>query len=204
MALLPAINQRVILASASPRRRQLFRLILDEFEIMESDIDESFLPDETPVEIVRRLANAKAARIAAKIPQGIVVAADSLVVLNQHILGKPVNNEDAADMLRLLSGATHQVFTGFSMIQQPGLRQITDFVATTVRFRDLAEWEIQRYLQVGEPLDKAGAYGIQNEAALFIREISGCYYNVMGLPVSAVFQALLKLAQPDGSLLNGG
>lgn len=198
MALLPALDQRVILASASPRRRQLFRLILDEFEIMESDIDESFAPDETPVEIVRRLANAKAARIAAKIPQGIVVGADSLVVFEHHILGKPVDNDEAASMLRLLSGADHQVFTGFSIVQQPGQRQITDFVATTVRFRHLAEWEIQRYLQVGEPLDKAGAYGIQNEAALFIREIAGCYYNVMGLPVSAVFQALLRLVQPNG------
>jgi septum formation protein len=198
MALLTAIDQRIILASASPRRRQLFRLITENFEIMESDIDESFAPEETPPEIVRRLAYSKAARIAEKISRGIVVGADSLVVLNQHILGKPANAAEAAGMLRLLSGAAHQVFTGFSIIQQPENKTVTNFAATTVKFRNLAEWEIQRYLQVGEPLDKAGAYGIQNEAALFIEEIFGCYYNVMGLPVSAVFQALLQFIQPNG------
>lgn len=193
MALLDALEQRLILASASPRRQQLFRLIVENFEIMESQINEDLNPGEPPEKAVKRLAFEKAAEVVHKIPQGIVIGADSLVVLQQHILGKPPDLDQAAQMLRTLSGATHQVFTGFSIIQKPEGRKITDFVATTVKFRKLAEWEIQRYLRVGETLDKAGAYGIQNEAALFIQEISGCYYNVMGLPVSAVFQALMPL-----------
>lgn len=193
MALLGTPRRRFILASASPRRQQLLSLIFDNFEIVESQIDENISADIAPASIVKELAYAKARQVAGNVAEGIILGADSVVVLDGQILGKPRNLSEAERMLQQLSGKTHEVYTGFAIIEKPGSWQVNEAVGTTVRFRPLEAWEIRRYLEVGQPLDKAGAYGIQNEAALFVESISGCYYNVMGLPVSAIFQALRPL-----------
>jgi len=197
MAFLNNLNRRIVLASASPRRQQLFRLIFDAFEIFESNIPEQFSVSDEPVDIVRKLAYQKAEQVARSIKDGLIVGADSVVVWRKQILGKPADYTEAARMLRMLGGHSHFVYTGFAIIEKPAATVVVDCVATKVKFKKLSEWEIQRYLEIGQPLDKAGAYGIQNEAALFIEAISGCYYNVMGLPVNAVYEAILSLLQPE-------
>lgn len=192
MALLKNPRRPIILASASPRRKHLFQLIFNQFEIRESKIDEQFLADDAPETVVRKLAFEKARDVAQSIENGLIIGADSVVVVDDQILGKPRDNAEARQMLGLLSDKSHQVYTGFAILEKPGARAVVDHVVTTVKFKKLMDWEITRYIEIGEPLDKAGAYGIQNEAALFIEEIDGCYYNVMGLPVNAVYEALLR------------
>ena len=121
----------------------------------------------------------------------MIIGADSIVVLEQQILGKPQNMAEAREMLKSLSGQVHAVYTGFAVIDQCSGQHTVDYAKTRVTFRSIADWEIERYLIAGHPLDKAGGYGIQDEAALFVTGIDGCYYNVMGLPVQALFQALI-------------
>ena len=190
MALLMNPGVRFVLASASPRRKQLFSLICENFDIKTSDIDEHIPPKTKPETAVRDLALQKAAAVSSLTSDSLIIGADSIVVLNQHILGKPRNLTEAGDMLRELSGQVHAVYTGFAVLDQSSGRKVVNFEKTTVTFRPIENWEIERYLTAAQPLDKAGAYGIQDEAALFVTGINGCYYNVMGLPVQALFQAL--------------
>jgi len=185
---------RLILASASPRRRELLTQAGYAFTVKAADIDESLRSDESPAEYVRRLAEEKALAVLAKHPAAdslIVLGADTTVVLDNAILGKPADAADAKHMLRRLSGHTHQVLTGIAAATRFG---VTSAVETTdVTFAEIPDAELDAYCATPEPLDKAGAYGIQGYAARWIPSIDGCYFNVMGLPIARTV-ALLSAA----------
>ena len=182
---------QIILASASPRRRELMGLYGVPFTIRAADIDETMDPGKPPFDEVARVSRCKALAVSRE-PEDVVVAADTIVVCQGEVLGKPRDKEDAARMLRLLSGSTHQVMTGCTVLQ--GSRAETFTQVTQLHFRPLSEKEIHRYIATGEPMDKAGAYGIQGGAALFCERIVGDYYNVMGLPLCRLGQVLRKIA----------
>jgi septum formation protein len=179
---------RLILASASPRRRALLRRAGIPFRVRSVQVDESIRPDESPRRHVLRLAREKAA--AARRPGEHVLAADTVVVINRSILGKPRHARDAARMLRRLSGRMHRVLTGICLLTPDGSR--SEVVQTRVWFRRLTRAEIAAYIASGEPFDKAGAYAIQGLASKFVERIDGCYFNVVGLPVSRVYAMLSR------------
>lgn len=185
----------LILASQSPRRQELLRLIAPEFEIFAADVDEYIESGTSPDEAVMGLALKKARTVADLRPDDTVIGADTVVVLDRKILGKPRDNADAAGMLRMLASNTHTVYTGVCIIQN-GI-ETAFFEATDVTFTDMTEKEIAAYVETGEPLDKAGAYGIQGAAAPFISGIRGDFYNVMGLPVSTLYRRLQAIRQPE-------
>ena len=174
---------KIILASQSPRRKELLeRMGIQDFETISPNVDESAFHGLPPEELVRRLSAEKAAAVAGKVGEdAIVIAADTVVALEGAVLGKPADELDAFKMLSALSGVRHQVYTGVTVCrggEKQTAREVTD-----VTFRELSEREIEDYISTGEPMDKAGAYGIQGYGALLIQGISGDYYNVMGLPV---------------------
>ncbi len=183
----------LILASASPRRQELLQLITTEFEIHTKDTDESLPEGIAPVDAVQQLALRKALAVAQDFPHDIVIGADTVVAVDNRLLGKPKDAQDAAAMLQLLSGRRHFVYTGVALIYPAG--QQVFYQQTGVDFTILSPEEIARYVKTGEPMDKAGAYGIQGLGALLIEGIQGDYYNVMGLPVSALNKALGTLKQ---------
>ncbi|MBN1465169.1 septum formation inhibitor Maf [candidate division KSB1 bacterium] len=185
-------SQKLILASQSPRRAQLLRLVGFEFDIMPSSIDESEIVDSDPACHVRALSLAKAMSVGARVAKGIIVGSDTVVILDDEILGKPRDEVEAKDMLHRLAGRTHQVYTGFTLLEKPTNRQISDYDMTRVHFRDLADWEIDRYVATQNPMDKAGAYGIQDQSAVFADRIEGCFYNVVGFPLSKFYTAMIK------------
>lgn len=174
---------RVVLASGSPRRQELLRTLGLKFDIMVEDVDEEF-SGRDPAEMVESLAVRKARSAAVKIRDGIVIGADTVVVQRGMVLGKPGGPEEAARMLAALSGATHEVYTGVALVRGNDLRTVVDHECTRVHFRVLGADEIDWYIGSGEPLDKAGAYGIQGRGGLFVRGIEGCYFNVVGLPLA--------------------
>lgn len=181
---------QLILASASPRRRELMRLYGIAFTVRAADIDETMDPAGSPAEEVARVSREKALAV----PQeegDVVVAADTIVVCEGKILGKPHTAQEAEEMLHLLSGREHQVMTGCTVLRGETWESFTEI--TDLRFRPLTDGEIRRYVASGEPMDKAGAYGIQGGAALFCPEIRGDYYNVMGLPVCRLEQTLRRM-----------
>ncbi|MEN6370626.1 MAG: Maf family protein [Armatimonadota bacterium] len=180
------ISHRLILASASPRRRELLSLICPDFEVVPSGFDESNMPsDLSPKDHVIMSAKEKAQDVTAKVTDGIVIGSDTVVSVDEQILGKPQDECDAARMLRMLSGRTHHVYTGIHVIdiRKDERRERSDFECTDVRFRELTDRMIERYIATGEPMDKAGAYAIQGRGSVLIKGISGCYFNVVGLPV---------------------
>lgn len=181
----------IILASASPRRAQLLRQIGLPFVVRVSNACEETNAPSDPIEHVLELSRRKAEDVAAQVQAGLVLGVDTIVVLNRDILGKPSSPEEAKRMLRRLSGRTHDVFSGLTLIRAEDGQMRSDFSRTEVKMRVLSDEEIEAYVATGEPLDKAGAYGIQGRAALFIEEIHGCYYNVVGLPLSK-FVKMLK------------
>src|SRR5262249_2026519 len=186
-----------ILASASPRRAELLCSAgIDDFIIRVADIDETQLPNESPHEYVLRLAREKARSVA----QGdeIALGADTTVVINNEIAGKPVDGEDAKRMLRALSGQWHEVLTAVSLVY--GDCVLSEVVSTRVKFADMSEEEIDWYVSTGEPLDKAGAYGIQGYALRFVEQIEGNYSNVVGLPLQVVYRMLRELRIADCGL----
>jgi septum formation protein len=174
----------LILASRSPRRKELLIQFGADLVVVPSDVDERVLPGEFPATYAERIAGEKAVVVAEGRQNGIVVAADTIVVINAEILGKPADNRDAARMLRLLSGNVHEVITGIAVRDAVSGRSDVRISRTSVWFRRLTEQEIEAYVLTGEPLDKAGAYGIQGRGALLIERIEGCYFNVVGLPLS--------------------
>ena len=176
-------TERLILASGSPRRRELLRGLGLEFEVMVSPDAEAPHPGLGPEELVRALAEEKALRVQALAadPDAVIVAADTVVEIDGTVLGKPGTPERAKEMLSSLSGRTHRVWTGVCV--RRGERMLCRAECTQVCFRELSSREIGAYVDTGEPMDKAGAYGIQGRAALFVREIRGDYFNVMGLPL---------------------
>ncbi len=185
---------RLILASASPRRAEILRDAGVSFTVLSSAVDETPYPDEAPQELVQRLADAKADLVAARaVGPAIVIAADTVVVLDGQVLGKPRSTEDARHMLEQLSGRTHSVHTGVSLIRLPDAQRLQFVETTLVHFSRLTADEISRYLATEEPYDKAGAYAIQGRAARFIPRIEGCYYNVVGLPLEHLLAALREL-----------
>jgi septum formation protein len=184
------MNQ-LILASGSPRRRELLAKAGFTFEVRAADIDESLLPCEQPKDYVQRLAREKAQAIAALNPNAVVLGADTTVVLEGEVLGKPADTAEAERMLRLLSGRTHQVYTGLAVVR--GAEHRLHVETTDVVFRVITEEELAFYLASGDAMDKAGAYGIQGYAARWIPRIEGDYFNVVGLPLASVVLLLRGL-----------
>lgn len=174
----------VILASASPRRKQILSELGLKFSVNASHVDESYDPAWTPQHIVEYLARIKAAEISRNYPESIVIGADTIVVYENHLLGKPGSGEEAVAMLRMLSGRVHSVITAFSIQSPTHKLDLARSDKTAVRFRDLSSEEIFRYVQSGSPMDKAGAYGIQDLDANFVRSIQGCHFNVTGFPAA--------------------
>ncbi|NMB46215.1 MAG: septum formation inhibitor Maf [Firmicutes bacterium] len=182
---------KLVLASQSPRRQALLHSLGVDLEVVPAAIDENSVQGKTPVELAEGTAYAKARWVADRVPEGIVVAADTIVLLDSgEILGKPHDSKEAIDMLWHLSGKGHQVVTGVAIIDSGDDRMSVFHQVTRVCFRSLSQTEIERYVATGEPLDKAGAYGIQGKGALLVEKIEGCYFNVVGLPLPALGQAL--------------
>jgi len=185
---------KLILASASPRRAEILRNAGIPFSVLSSAVDETPVPAESPQDLVRRLALAKAELVAARaVGPAIVIAADTIVALEGTILGKPRTSEDARQMLAKLSGRTHTVMTGISLIRLPDIES-REFIETTqVHFASISKEEITKYLSSGEPFDKAGAYAIQGLGGRFIPRIDGCYFNIVGLPLARLCKELTEL-----------
>ena len=182
---------KVVLASSSPRRRELLRLIGVEHEVIPADIDESHFPGEKPEAHAERLARTKSEAIAAERAQSLVIGADTIVVVDQHILGKPRDVADAARMLRMLSNRSHIVMTAVAVTHAGRTLSLVEKV--TVNFRDLTDDDIARYIATGEPMDKAGAYGIQGYGATIVRRIDGDYFAVMGLSLVRLVDLMTQL-----------
>ena len=182
---------KLVLASGSPRRAEIMRSIGCEFEKDVPDIDERELPGESPEAYVQRLAAEKAVAIAAKHPDAIVLGADTTVVINDQIIGKPLDLADARRMIGMLAGNWHEVLTGVAVVSAGntsiGLQR------TRVKFASMTEEEIDFLVEKGDPLDKAGAYAVQAQAALFIESIEGDYWNVVGLPVNLVYRMIVQM-----------
>ena len=178
---------RLILASQSPRRRELLRLFHIPFTVRSADIDETMDPNADPAAEVARVSRAKAEATPC-LPEDVVIAADTIVVLEGRVLGKPADEADAAQMLTALSGREHQVMTGVTVLRDGRCWVHTEI--TDIRFRPLSEREIREYVATGEPMDKAGAYAIQGKCAIHIQKIDGDYNNVVGLPITRIYQEL--------------
>jgi septum formation protein len=185
-------NDQIILASGSPRRRLFLEGLGLDFAVEIADVDETVRPGETPAVFVRRLAQAKAAAVAAAHPEAWVIGADTVVVLAGAILGKPADPADALAMLTRLAGRTHEVWTGFAVIRGSAVAVIRE-VRTEVTFVGAVEAVLAAYVATGEPLDKAGAYGIQGPGGVLVERIDGSYSNVVGLPMAELVAELLNL-----------
>jgi len=183
----------IYLASQSPRRKQLLKLLNIKFKIISVDLTEEIFDGEHPIKTVKRLAMQKMELAEEKINKGIIITADTIVVLNKRIIGKPKNKKDANEILGELSGKTHFVYTGFAIKNLTNSKLIVDYEKTSVMFNELSKREIADYVKMGSPMDKAGAYGIQDFGAVFVKKINGCFYNVMGLPISKVYESLNKI-----------
>lgn len=183
------IAEKLLLASASPRRAEILRAVAWPFEACPVNIDETPRPSENPVAYVERLAREKAEAAAGQYAAGVVLGADTIVVAGGEMLGKPRDEEDARRMLRTLSDRWHDVLTGVAMLRigESGARRVAH-QTTRVRFSAISDEEIDWYVSTGEPLDKAGAYAVQGRAAFFIEAIDGDYWNVVGLPVRLVYR----------------
>ena len=184
----------IYLASNSPRRKKLLEQLNLKFKTFSVDCDEIIEKGESPVEAVKRLSLKKLLLAKEKVKNGIIITADTIVVINGKIIGKPVNKKDAERILNRLSDKTHIVYTGFSIFNSKKDKTITDYEKTLVTFRGLENREIKKYIATGSPMDKAGAYGIQDDfGAVFIKKINGCYNNVVGLPLTKVYRNLLRI-----------
>lgn len=184
----------IYLASKSPRRRKLLKQLGIKFHAFSVDLDEEILDGEHPIQTVKRLAEHKCQHAIKKIKKGIVITADTIVVLDHEIIGKPKNKKDAFNILYKLSGKTHEVYTGFVLLNTVRKKKIVGYEKTFVTFKRLSEKEINDYIKTGSPMDKAGAYGIQDDfGAVFVKKIDGCYYNVVGLPLAKLYKSLMEI-----------
>jgi septum formation protein len=187
-------NLPIYLASKSPRRRKLLKQINLNFKSFTVDMEEKIKLGEKPSASVKRLSKEKLEIATQKVKHGIIITADTIVVLNKKVIGKPKDKQEAKRFLKNLSGKVHTVYTGFSIYNSENKMLLTDYEKTLVEFRKLTAKEIDDYIKSGSPMDKAGAYGIQDDfGAVFIKKINGCYYNVVGLPLTKVYQTLLKI-----------
>jgi septum formation protein len=189
----------LILASASPRRSELLRNANIAFTVEPAQVREEPLPHERPLDYAQRLACEKARAVFARHPEDAVLGADTVVVVDEHLLEKPADERDAARMLQLLSGRTHEVITG-TCLRARGFEE-TEAEVTQVRFSLLSSEEIAEYVRTGEPMDKAGAYAIQGVASRWVERIDGCYFNVVGLPVPRVYRMLRAAERATGKVL---
>lgn len=180
----------IILASKSPRRREILENTKVRFSVKESQIDEIIKVNESPKETVMRLAYEKASEVANSNKDSLVIGADTIVVINEQILGKPKNEEEAYNMIKLLSGKTHYVITGFALINLSLNKKVIDCEVSQVTFKELSEECIKDYINTKESLDKAGAYGIQGYGGLLVKNIQGDYFNIVGLPISKISDCL--------------
>lgn len=184
-------KRKVVLASQSPRRRELLSDLISEFKIIPDNSEETADNSATPEETVKRLAMQKARNVSACAESNeIIIAADTVVFIDGKILGKPTDAAEAAEMLKTLSGREHHVCTGIAVIDNAIGKSFCCFERTLVHFKHLSDGEIERYIATGEPMDKAGAYGIQGRGALFVEWIKGDYFNVVGLPICKLAQVL--------------
>ncbi len=190
---------KLILASGSPRRAEILTSVGWEFEKRVADIDETEFANEKPDDYVQRLAREKAEKVAENYKNALVLGADTIVVIDNKIIGKPKNLDDAKKMLRMLSGNWHEVLTGIAIVKvsENENETQTNLQKTQVKFAELSDAEIEFLVEKGEPLDKAGAYAVQAQAALFIEEIAGDYWNVVGLPINLVYQAINSFGQKE-------
>lgn len=185
-------ERRVILASASPRRREILKNAGIDFEIATSNADETLDPSLEPRRLSRILSRRKAEAVAQKYMNAVIIAADTFIVFRGRLLGKPKDAPDARRMLRMLSGKTHSVITGYTILDTKSGKRVSASEETRVTFHRLPDEEIDWYIATGEPMDKAGAYGIQGKAAVFVRKIDGDYLNVVGLPLAALVRKLRR------------
>ena len=181
------LREKLVLASGSPRRAEILERAGWPHEIIVAGIDETLLPDEEAASYVQRLARSKAEKVASGLDGGLVLGADTTVVVAGQILGQPVDEADARRMLDLLNAKWHEVLTGVALVRVGGETRV-GYETTRVRFAEMSNEEIDWYISTGEPFGKAGAYGIQGNASLFIEEIEGDYFNIMGLPIRLVYE----------------
>jgi septum formation protein len=181
------LREKLVLASGSPRRAEILERAGWPHEIIVAGIDETLLPDEEAASYVQRLARSKAEKVASGLDGGLVLGADTTVVVADKILGQPVDEADARRMLELLNAKWHEVLTGVALVRVGGETRV-GYETTRVRFAEMSDEEIDWYISTGEPFGKAGAYGIQGNASLFIEEIEGDYFNIMGLPIRLVYE----------------
>ncbi len=182
--------KRIVLASASPRRKEILEKFGLKFEIIISEVDEEFDKDEDPIEVVRSLASKKCLDVSKKCNKGDIVIAADTIVYYDSILGKPRDREDAFNILKSLSGKTHKVITGIAILEVGSEKEIVDHEITSVKFRDLSDEKIERYLNTQEYVDKAGAYGIQGYGEILVESINGSFSNVVGLPTYRLDKSL--------------
>ena len=181
------LREKLVLASGSPRRAEILERAGWPHEIIVAGIDETVLPNEKAVDYVQRLARSKAEAVASRLGAGLVLGADTTVVVASQILGQPEDRADAKRMLNLLNAKWHEVLTGVAVVRVGGETRVA-YERTRVRFAEMSENEIDWYISTGEPFGKAGAYGIQGKASLFVEEIEGDYFNIMGLPIRLVYE----------------
>jgi len=188
------MNKKIILASASPRRKELLKSMGLEFEVIPSEVEENIENKSFSLELIENLAAEKAADIANKIKfLSIIIGSDTVVVINNKILGKPKDKKDAFHMLKMLSGNTHQVISAIAVIDTETGKILKDSVVSDVTFKQLSDEEINAYIETGEPMDKAGSYAIQGLAGMFVKSINGCYSNIVGISVFKLAEMLKEL-----------
>lgn len=180
--------KKIILASSSPRRRELMTTAGQEFEVIVKDVDESIPEGTAPVDAAKMTAKKKALAVAEEYPENTVIGADTIVVAGEKILGKPADRADACRMLRMLSGKVHEVITGVCIVCGEKLENFAQ--VSKVKFYELTDEEIEAYVDTNEPMDKAGAYGIQGKGCVLVEKIEGDYFNIVGLPVAEVVRKL--------------
>ena len=197
--LITANLEKLILASSSPRRAEILNAVHWPFEPVSANIDESRWQSEAALPYVKRLAETKARTVAARFSSGLVLGADTVVVIGTEFLGQPREAKEALRMLKLLSGKWHEVITGVTLVRAENGKAVVDHEITRVRVAELSDDEIDWYVETGEPLDKAGAYAIQGRAGVFIEEIDGDYFNIVGLPVRLVYELAQRMRDRTGS-----
>src|ERR1700753_3412998 len=190
---MPDKKLKITLASASPRRGDLLRTVGVEFEVVASMVQEWLHSGEAPTDYIIRIARAKVISVARQREHGLVIGADTIDVVDGNVLGKPSDEADAMRMLRGLSGRWHAVMTGVALYDVATRQEVVDYDKTLVRFGQIGERELEWYVKSGEPMDKAGAYGIQGLASIFVEEIAGNYSNVVGLPLPLVYRLARRL-----------
>ena len=193
---------KIVLASQSPRRRELLTKIDISFSVRNIEISEEIYNEENPQDYVLRMAVTKAAEGARFEPEALVIGADTIVCIDNQILGKPRDKEDAARILKTIQGRKHFVYTGVSLNKNNGEKIVSFLEKTEVDFADMSEKEINDYIETGEPMDKAGAYGIQDKGSVFVKGIKGCYYNVMGMPLRRLYEELNILTEGEKNETN--